>query len=133
MTSYMLDTNICIEVIRGRGAAVLDRLRALDVGDALLSVITVAELEHGAAKSAFPDRNRVQLAKFCSPFEILPFDGMAAGVYGEIRAYLERDGKSIGPLDTLIAAHALSTSAILVTNNEREFRRVPDLPVENWL
>lgn len=133
MTSYMLDTNICIEVIRGRGSAALDRLRALAIGDAVLSVITVAELEHGAAKSAFPERNRIQLAKFCSPFEILPFDGMAAEVYGGIRADLERDGKSIGPFDTLIAAHALSAGAILVTNNEREFRRVPDLQVENWL
>ena len=133
MIAYMLDTNICIEVIRGRGEKVMERLSTFSLGGAAISSITLAELTHGVAKSAKPEHNQVKLIQFCSPLDILPFDDLAATVYGEIRADLERKGTVIGPLDTLIAAHALSVEATLVTDNEREFRRVPDLKVENWL
>ena len=133
MIRYMLDTNICIELIRGRGGAILRRLRECEVGEIGISAIAFAELQHGVAKSALPERNRIALAEFCAPLEILPFGDAAASAYGTIRATLERAGKTIGPLDMLIAAHACSIEAAIVTNNEREFRRVDHLRVENWL
>jgi tRNA(fMet)-specific endonuclease VapC len=92
----------------------------------------LAELEHGAAKSSDPLRNKLALAEFCSPLELLSFDERAARAYGKIRTGLERIGKPIGPLDTLIAAQAISLNVILVTSNLAEFKRVPDLKVENW-
>ncbi len=133
----MLDTNMCIEVIRGRGrgrgAAVLRRLGRFEVGEIAISSITFAELCHGAAKSANPPRQNALLIDFCAPLEVAAFDARAAEAYGHVRATLERVGTPIGPLDTLIAAHALSLSVPVVTNNEREFRRVDSLHVENWL
>jgi len=104
-------------------------LRIADVG---ISSITLSELEYGVAKSQKPPQNKLALAEFLAPIEILPYDDMAAVQYGEIRALLERQGTPIGSLDMLIAAHALSLNSILVTNNESEFRRVPGLIVENW-
>jgi len=133
MTRFLLDTSICIEVIRKRGGKVLERIRQCAIGDAGISAITLAELGHGVAKSVQPERNRLALNLFCAPLEILPFDDAAAGVYGHIRADLERRGQCIGPMDLLIAAHALSANVTLATNNEREFRRVEGLRVENWI
>jgi tRNA(fMet)-specific endonuclease VapC len=130
---YMLDTNICIAFIRKHSARVLKHLRRCEVGEVGLSVITLAELEYGVAKSARPEQNRIALTVFCAPLEICPFGGIAAQAYGKIRADLERKGTVIGPMDLLIAAHALAEEAIVVTNNEREFRRVEALKVENWL
>jgi len=129
----MLDTNICIELIRGRGGKVLNRLKRCRVGEVGISAITLAELEHGVEKSSRPEQNRIALDTFCAPLEICPFDSAAAKVYGDIRTLLERSGQVIGPLDMLIAAHALAEGVTLVTNNEREFRRIKKLPVENWL
>ena len=133
MIRYMLDTNICIEMIRGRGASILEKLRDCKIGDVGISTITMAELECGVFKSSKPDQNRIALAQFSGPLEILSFDDRAAVTYGKVRGTLERMGKTIGPLDTLIAAHALSIKATIVTNNEREFRRVEGLKVENWM
>ena len=130
---YMLDTNICIELIRGRGERVLKKVKKLQVNDIGLSVLTYAELEHGIWKSARPEQNRIALNLFCAPLEIAPFESDAAAVYGRLRAQLEETGKVIGPMDLLIAAHALTLSCTLITNNEREFRRVKGLQVENWL
>ncbi len=129
---YLLDTNICIELIRKKSpelwtAVVSHRARGLGI-----SAITLAELEHGVMKSNDPKRNMRALAKFCGPLQILPFEGRAAGVYGRIRSQLERNGLPIGPMDMLIAAHAISVGAILVTNNTREFNRVQGLAVEDW-
>lgn len=129
----MLDTNICIELIRGRAQRVFDRLRQHRIDDVAISSITLAELRYGVAKSAQPARNAALLAGFCAPLAILPFDDRAAGNYGSARVALERKGTPIGPLDMLIAAHALSLDMTLVTNNEREFRRVVGLRIENWL
>ena len=98
-----------------------------------ISSITVSELEYGAAKSSSPDQNRNALLAFLSPLEILPFDDQAAFHYGNIRSYLEKAGKIIGSMDMLIAAHTRSIPLILVTNNYREFSRVPDLRIENWV
>jgi len=97
-----------------------------------VSSVTLSELEYGAAKSADPQRNRLALAEFMTPLSVLPYDDAAAPVYGRVRAELERAGTPIGPLDTMIAAHALSLGLILVTDNEREFRRVSGLKVQNW-
>jgi tRNA(fMet)-specific endonuclease VapC len=130
---YLLDTNICIYVIRRRPPQVLARFQHCAVGDIGLSTVTLAELQYGVAKSAFPERNQEALAAFTLPLEILPFDAPAAAAYGPIRATLERQGTPIGAMDLLIAAHAVSLGVILVTNNPREFRRVSDLQVENWV
>lgn len=130
---YLLDTNICVELIRRRSAAVIRELVKHPIGDIGLSSVTVAELQYGVVKSSEPERNRLALAQFLAPLAIADFDAPAAEAYGLIRAGLERQGTPIGPLDTLIAAHALSLGVILVTNNEREFGRVPGLSVENWV
>lgn len=97
-----------------------------------MSSIVLAELLYGAAKSAAPEANVDYVVRFASALVTCPFDDEAADVYGKVRADLERRGQPIGPLDTLIAAHALSLGATLVTGNEREFTRVPGLRVENW-
>lgn len=130
---YLLDTNICIYLIRRRPPQVLDRFQRCAIGDISLSTVTVAELEYGAAKSEFPAKNRQALEAFTLPLEIVSFDTAAAVAYGSVRGDLERQGIPIGAMDLLIAAHALSLGVILVTNNTREFARVQGLPVENWV
>lgn len=130
---YLLDTDICIYIIKRKPANVFARFNELALGAVGISTITLAELEYGAAKSSQPERNKYALAHFLLPLEIVVFDDRAANEYGGIRSALEREGKPIGPLDTLIAAHAKSLGLTLVTNNEREFRRVKDLNLENWL
>lgn len=129
---YMLDTNICIELIRKQPAHLVKRVTSMNVGDVGVSAITVAELQHGASKSQNPEANLVALEQFLLPLSIADFGYDASAVYGQIRADLERRGMLIGPMDLLIAAHALSLDVILVTNNVKEFSRVPDLKVEDW-
>jgi tRNA(fMet)-specific endonuclease VapC len=128
----MLDTNTCVDLIRLRNDRVLRRMQRFRPDDLCVSSVTLSELEYGAAKSANPQRNRLALAEFMTPLSVLPYDDAAAPVYGRVRAELERAGTPIGPLDTMIAAHALSLDLILVTDNEREFRRVAGLKVQNW-
>lgn len=132
MMRYLLDTNICIYIIKQRPKKVIENIRALSVGEVAVSAITLAELEYGAAKSSRPEQNRDALIAFTAPFEILPFDDNASLHYGEIRASLEISGQVIGAMDMLIAAHARSRSLTLVTNNSREFQRVHGLVIENW-
>ena len=129
---YLLDTNIFIYLCKGKHPEIAERVRTFGPGDIGISAITLAELEFGISKSIKPDINRRHLQEFLLPFDILPFDSRAAIEYGAIRHFLEKSGLPIGPLDTLIAAHALALGACLVTNNEREFNRVPGLKVENW-
>ncbi|MCL4804707.1 MAG: type II toxin-antitoxin system VapC family toxin [Anaerolineae bacterium] len=129
---YLLDTNICIYLIRQHPASVIREMAKQQIGDVGLSSVTVAELHYGVAKSAHVERNRSALEQFLAPLVIVDFDVAAAAVYGTIRALLERRGTPIGSLDTLIAAHALSLDTTLVTNNEREFGRVPRLKLANW-
>jgi tRNA(fMet)-specific endonuclease VapC len=131
--AYLLDTNICIELIRGRSQRVLSQLRNCNVGEVAISSITLAELQYGVARSSDPARNVLALAQFCVSLERPPFDASAAEVYGGVRVALERIGKPIGPLDILIAAHALALDVTLVSNNEREFRRVRGLRLVNWM
>lgn len=128
----MLDTNICIYIIKRQPSSVLDRLVALPSEDLGLSVVTVCELRFGASKSSRAKQNHAALDKFLSPFEIALFDEPASKAYGEIRSSLEKKERPIGPLDTLIAAHAVSLSAQLITNNAKEFGRVSGLELENW-
>jgi tRNA(fMet)-specific endonuclease VapC len=130
---WVLDTNVCIAIIRRRPESVLKRLRGKAIGQVGISSITLAELEFGAAKSQRSEQSRLALAEFLLPLEIAPFDDAAAAVYGSVRAALEKKGKPIGPLDTLIAAHSLALGAVLVTHNTREFARVPGLSVEDWV
>jgi tRNA(fMet)-specific endonuclease VapC len=130
---YLLNTNICIQIIRQKPAGLLSRLTSLPVGDVGLSAITVAELQVGVRKSRDPGRNADALTLFLLPLEIAAFDYAAAEAHGRIRAALESAGAPIGPLDTLIAGHAASLDAILVTDNVAEFSRVPGLRIENWL
>jgi len=130
---WMLDTNICIAIIRRRPEAALRRLRGKAIGQVGISSLTLAELQYGAAKSREPAAARDALGEFVLALEVAPFDDGAAAIYGEVRAQLESRGQPIGPIDTLIAAHALTLEAVLVTNNLREFRRVRGLIVEDWL
>jgi len=128
---YMLDTNICIYVINSRPEKVLERFRQERLGDIGISSITAAELAFGVAKSGSV-RNRQALDMVLCTLEILPFDESVIWHYGSLRTDLERRGQPIGALDTMIAAHALATDMILVTNNTREFDRVLGLRLENW-
>ena len=128
----LLDTNICIYIIKQQPAAVLQRFLDYEVGDIGISSITLAELRYGVAKSTHQDRNAKALDEFIIPLEVVPFDAEAAYLYGEIRATLERTGTPIGAMDLLIAAHALALGIPLVTNNTREFARIPELNIINW-
>jgi tRNA(fMet)-specific endonuclease VapC len=129
----MLDTNVCVDLLRRRSVHLFDRIRQHGPDEIAISSITLAELLYGAEKSARPEHHVRALAEICAPLDILPFGYTAAERYGQVRVELERRGTPVGPLDTLIASHALSLGLILVTNNEREFRRIPGLKVENWL
>lgn len=129
---YMLDTNICIYIIKKKPPKVLKRFETFGVSDIVISSITLSELEYGIVKSARPEQNQQALSMFLTPIDILPYDDLAAIHYGEIRAFLEKKGKLIGAMDMLIAAHARSLNLTLVTNNLREFKRVPRLKAENW-
>ena len=128
----LLDTNICIYVINTKPPEVLARFQQYRLGDIGISSVVAAELAYGVAKSQSA-RNRAALEMFMAPLEILPFDEQAVWRYGDLRAQLERRGLPIGSLDTMIAAHALSLDATLVTNNTREFERVAGLRLENWV
>ena len=130
---YLLDTNICIYLIKKRPRQVLEKFDAYSVGEIGVSSITVAELQYGVRKSQHPVKNQQALQQFLLPLAIADFDEQAAIAYGEVRAVLEAQGTPIGPLDTLIAAQAISLDVTLVTNNVREFSRVQGLGFENWL
>ena len=132
MIAFLLDTNMCIYLIKGQPAQALARLQSLEIATVGISSITLSELEYGVSKSSRPEQNKLALLEFLAPLEVLPYDDAAAARYGPIRALLESQGRPIGPLDTLIAAHALALGCTLVTNNEREFSRIPSLAVENW-
>lgn len=130
---FMLDTNICIYLIKHKPADVLERFRQTDISEISISSITLSELFYGVSKSSKPEQNFIALTQFVAPLEILPFGGEAPQYYGNLRTRLEKQGTPIGSLDMLIAAHALSLSLTLVTNNEKEFNRVSNLKIENWV
>lgn len=128
---YMLDTDICIYAINERPAAVLNAFRAHAADGLGISAVTAAELFYGVARTGSA-RNLLALRQFLAPLEIAPFDDQAAEVFGSLRAWLTAQGTPIGPYDTQIAAHAQSLGLTLVSNNTREFQRVPGLQLENW-
>jgi tRNA(fMet)-specific endonuclease VapC len=128
----LLDTDVCIAIIN-RDERVRPHLEEHAPSTLRMSAITLAELRFGAAKSTQPKRAVANLNALLSKVGVVPFDEAATARYGELRALLERRGSPIGPLDTLIAAHALSMRWTLATHNVREFRRVPRLAVEDWL
>ena len=128
----MLDTNICIYLIKKKPSVVIGRLKKKKLSEVCISSITLSELEYGVEKSERIDQNKIALAEFILPIEVMSYDELAATQYGKVRAYLEKKGQTLGALDMLIAAHALSASLALVTNNVREFARVPGLKIENW-
>jgi tRNA(fMet)-specific endonuclease VapC len=130
---YLLDTNICIVLICQKPAVLLRRLTSFRPGDVGISSITLAELFHGVQKSAHPEQNMAALEQFLLPLDLADFGQDAALAYGKIRAELERKGQLIGSMDMLIAAHAVSLEAAIVTNNVQEFKRIEGLTVEDWL
>ena len=133
MINFMLDTNTCIYVIKQKPAKVIERFKQTEVSQIGISSITLSELLYGVSKSSKPEQNQIALSQFVAPLEILPYDDEAAQYYGDLRAGMERQGAPIGSLDMLIAAHALSLDCILITNNEKEFTRIPNLKIDNWV
>lgn len=129
----MLDTNICIYLIKQQPPTVIERFLSQPVGEIGISSITAAELAYGVSKSRHASKNRHALEQFLAPLEVAAFDQAAAWSYGHLRGQLEVKGTLIGSMDMLIAAHALSLGVQLVSNNVREFRRVPGLRLENWV
>ncbi len=129
---YLLDTNICIYIINKKPKIIIDKVISKKQDEVGISTITIAELEYGVARSKYPDQNRIALLEFLVSFSILDFDQYAAIAYGSIRHELEQKGKPIGPMDLMIAAQTISRDLVLVTNNEKEFRRVKNIKIENW-
>ena len=130
--TYMLDTNICIYVMKNKPEKVLQRFREELDGGLCISSITLGEYQYGMKHSSNPAKNEQALLRFLAPLSILPFGAAAASEYGVLRTHLQNKGTPIGPLDMLIAGHALAEGLTLVTNTVREFERVPDLRLENW-
>lgn len=129
---YLIDTNICIYIMNERPVEVIKKFKQFELGEIGISTITVSELQYGVVKSTYREKNQQRLEEFIAPLEILTYDEMAERAYGDIRFQLEKYGQPIGPLDLLIAAHALSQDLILITNNDMEFKRIENLKVENW-
>ena len=133
LIKYIVDTDICIYIMNKCPIEIIQKFKRFDVGEICVSAITVSELYYGVSKSQNRKLNKQRVLEFLFPLEILPYDEIAADIYGDIRSQLEKRGKTIGPLDLLIAAHALSRNLVLVTNNTDEFKRVKKLKVENWV
>lgn len=131
--NYLLDTNICIYTINKKPTSAVSKIRSNRPEEIAISTITIAELEYGVTKSLHPDQNRAALLEFLIPFSILDFDQIASLHYGQIRMSLESKGMPIGPMDLLLAAQAKSRNLILVTNNEKDFQRIDNLRIENWV
>lgn len=130
---YLLDTNICIYIINKSPSSIVEIIKNLKPHQIKLSSISLAELQYGISKSINRKQNKKALLDFVSCFDIIEFDDIDAEVYGIIRADLEKRGQVIGPYDMLIAAQAISRELILVTNNTKEFLRIKNISIENWL
>jgi tRNA(fMet)-specific endonuclease VapC len=129
---YLLDTNICIFAIKNKPPNVVKKIKERWNKGIAVSSLTVAELEFGVWNSAAPERNRIALLEFLSIFDTLPFSDLDASAYGPIRANLKKVGRIIGPIDMLLAAQAVANGMALVTNNTKEFKRIPNLLIEDW-
>jgi tRNA(fMet)-specific endonuclease VapC len=130
---YMLDTNVCIAIMKRTPPKIRTRLEGLPLGQVGVSSIVIAELWYGIDQSQRPEDNEEALRDFMHYVTVKDWPASAAPEYGRIRTYLRKKGTPIGAMDLLIASHALSVEAVLVTNNVREFKRVPKLKVENWI
>lgn len=128
---YLLDTNVCVDYLNRRYPSVVERIQGSSPEDLCLSSIVVAELRYGADRSARRTRNHERLTFLTAEIQCVDFDLSAARVFGRVRSSFE-NGVPIGPYDMMIAAHALSLGLVLVTDNEKEFRRVNGLKIENW-
>ena len=135
--NYLLDTNICIYIIKKSPEQVLKKLEAIisdeKKNEIYLSSVTVSELYYGAEKSNKLEKNLAALRGFLTPFQIVSFDSASAEIFGKVRSELERKGVVIGPYDLQIAAVAMTNDFVLVTNNTKEFKRVAGLNIENWV
>ncbi len=132
MLRYLLDTNLCIRVLRDRPQGLRERFNA-EAASLCMSVVTLAELLYGAEKSRRPVETRQEVERFSARLEVLPFDAAAAAHYADIRAALERQGQVVGAYDMMIAGHARSRGLVVITGNLREFNRVEGLRAEDWL
>ncbi len=130
---YLLDTNICIYLIKKKPEKVIKKFLNQKPGDITVSVITLSELNYGVYKSSKQAENAIALKQFTQPLVILPFKEEDSQLYGRIRTDLESKGTPIGAMDLLIASQAISNNLILITNNEKEFKRIKDLKIENWV
>ncbi len=130
---YLLDSNICIYIINNHPKTVIERIKNLNPYQVKLSAISIAELEYGASKSKYRERNRNALLDFASAFDIIPFNDNDVEIFGLIRADLEKRGQIIGPYDMQIAAQAIARNLILATNNTNEFSRIKELRIDNWV
>jgi len=130
---YLLDTNICIYIIKKKPIKVLNKFKKFKIGDLKISSITTAELYFGAYNSDFVEKNLKTIENFLLPFDIINFDDKASIEYGKIKSYLKKRGNIIGELDIQIASVALANDLVLVTNNVKEFKRVKSLKLENWV
>jgi tRNA(fMet)-specific endonuclease VapC len=129
---YLIDTNTCIFLKNKKPIHVLEKLRSVLNQDVYLSSVTIAEMQFGVYNSQSIEKNRISLTEFLAPFQIIDFDDRDAEYFGKIRAELKQKGELIGPYDMLIAAQALARRLILVTNNTKEFRRIPEIVIEDW-
>jgi tRNA(fMet)-specific endonuclease VapC len=130
---YMLDTNTCIYILKRRPKEVLEKFVKIRRDQICLSIVTYAELKYGAERSSSKKMNLEIIEEFAARLNVLLWDEDAANQYAKIRHYLEKKGTPIGNMDLMIASHALSRGCRLVTNNKKEFNRVPGIKVENWL
>ena len=130
---YLLDTNICIYLLNNKYEKIINRIETEGFDNLALSVITIAELEFGVSKSKHQDKNKIALMEFLLPFNILDFNQNDAFEYGKIRTFLQKKGLLIGNMDMLIASQVIANDLILVTNNIREFERIPEIKLENWV
>jgi tRNA(fMet)-specific endonuclease VapC len=131
--TYLLDTNICIYIIKNQYVDLVKKLRVVGIENVGISTITLAELEFGVANSNRPSETMTRLYEFLVPFTIIDFNMDSARYYGKIRKELKDLGQPIGPMDLLIAAIALAHNQTLVTNNVKKFEKVTELKIENWI
>lgn len=132
MSKILLDTDTCIYIINHKPSYVRSRFKLYNIGDIAISSITLSELAFGVEKSRYKEQNTKALQNFLTPLDVLDFGYEQSLVYGKLRATLEKSKNLIGSMDLLIASHALSLDMVLVTNNEKDFKKVPNLNIENW-
>ncbi|MDF3822414.1 type II toxin-antitoxin system VapC family toxin [Leptospira sp. 96542] len=133
MSQYLLDTNTCIYIINKKPEKVYQKFKKVSLDNIFISTITEFELRYGVQKSQKADQNQKTLNEFLGYLNIIPFDSVAASIAGSVRTRLEKKGEIIGSYDLLIASQAIANDIIIVTNNEKKFKRIKELKIENWI